>query len=281
MKKDHFKWLTFVSALLFLQIIYVYAFFIEPNWIQVRQIKITDESLANALSGLRIVQISDLHVENMGYREVSLIEKINNLKPDIILITGDMVGSNEGSGALWDVFALLEPKFHSYAVLGDCDGPLVESVYLKQWDRANVYLLTDKAVRVNLKQKADTFFWLVGLSSDNLKETTRDIPGDEPVILANHRPDIVKSAAMQKINLVLAGHTHGGQVGIPLLWKLFPYAKRSEYIAGLYKVKDTLLYVNRGISAEKGLRLFCRPEITLFEFVPGGNMRYRTLAQDN
>lgn len=280
MKKEFFKWVLFTFIFTFLQFIYVYIFFIEPNWIKVYHIKIVNPRLSRALSGIKIIQISDLHIENLGYREISLIEKVNKLKPDIILITGDMVGSREGITTLWNTLGLFEPQFHTYAIFGDSDGVIADLRNIKQWDKANTYLLDGKAIRINLKEKEDTAFWLVGAGDENLNKTICDIPKDEPVIFLSHRPDIIKEAAIAKIDLVLAGHTHGGQVGIPLLYRFFSYAKRSNYICGLYKVKDSLFYVNRGIGSEKSIRFFCRPEITVFEFISKGKMRYRILPQD-
>lgn len=280
MNKDNLKWLTFLALVLFLQGIYVYAFFIEPNWIQVRHVKIISNRLSKALSGIKAVQISDLEVSGIGFRELSLIEKINKLKPDIIFVTGDMVASREDIGSLWDLLSLLEPKFHSYCVMGDSDGGISDLNLAGQWDRSNAYVLGNKAMRINLKKEQDFDLWLVNPGAEALSSVIKDIPKEEPVILLNHWPDIVKEAAIAKIDLVLSGHTHGGQVGVPILRRFFPYAKRSNYIVGLYRVRDTLLYVNRGINSEKSIRFLVRPEITLFEFVPEGRMHFRVLEQD-
>ncbi len=274
------KWLIFISAITFFQIFYIYIFFIEPNWIEVRQVEIVSTNLSKALSGIKVVQISDLEIIGLGYREVSLIEKINRLRPDLIFITGDLVGSREGINALWDLLSVLEPRFHTYVVLGDSDGVISNFSLVTQWDRANTYLLNDRAIRINLKAKEDSYLWIVGVQNIRLRDIIKDVPREEPIILLNHWPDIVKQAAIEKIDLVLAGHTHGGQVGIPLLWRFFPYAHRSNYISGLYRLRDTLLYVNRGITSEKGIRFLCRPEIAVFEFMPAGKMKYRILKQD-
>lgn len=280
MSRDNLKWAVFILVIIFLQVIYIYIFFIEPNWIRIEHVRIANDKLSRALSGIKVIQISDLEIQNLGYREVLLIEKINKLKPDLILITGDLVGTVEAIHTLWDVLKLLEPKFHTYVVLGDRDGVISDFSFAKQWDKANTYLLDGKAIRVNLKGKDNTYLWLIGKGNKDLKEITQDISKDEPLILLNHWPDIVKQAAIEKIDLVLAGHTHGGQVGAPLLWKFFPYAKRSNYVSGLYRVRDTLLYVNRGIASEKSIRFFVSPEITVFEFVAEGKMKYRILGQD-
>jgi len=280
MKKEPAGWLIFISALTFLQALYVYAFFIEPNWIAQDRVPIVSGRLSRALSGVRIVQISDLHTNELGYREISLIEQVNRLKPDIVLVTGDMIASREGVTTLWNTLSLLEPKFHTYAVFGDREGEIMDLKDAPQWDRANTYLLTGRAIRMNVKGKPDTAFWLIGADYNSFPRALASGSADEPKILLSHWPDNVKEAAIAGIDLVLSGHTHGGQVGLPFLHRFFPYAKHSEYLRGLYKVRNTLLYVNRGVGSEKSIRLFCRPEITVFDFRPDGDMRYTVLPQD-
>ncbi|MCM8796177.1 MAG: metallophosphoesterase [Candidatus Omnitrophica bacterium] len=280
MKRENLRWTIFISVLAFFQFFYIYIFFIEPNWLKIEHVIIVNTKLSNALSGVKVIQLSDLEIQRLGYREVVLIEKINKLKPDLILITGDLVGDPDTIHILWNVLKLLEPKFHTYVVTGDADSAIFDFRYAKQWDKANTYVLDGKAIRLNLRGKDDTYFWLIGTGNKDLRELVQNVSKDEPSILLNHWPDIVKAAATKKIDLVLAGHTHGGQVGIPLFWRFFPYAKRSAYVSGLYKVKDTLLYVNRGITAEKNIRFLCWPEITVFEFVSKGKMHYRVLPQD-
>jgi len=275
------KWVGFLLLFIVPQLIYVYVFFIEPNWIQVKYVKIVSPRLSRALAGITVVHISDMHIESLGFREVSMIENINAIKPDLILVTGDLIGNREAVGILWNILSLLEPKTHTYAVCGESDSAIDDLRDARQWNATNTSLIDGKLIRLDIKGKGDTAFWLVGSpSEEGLSRVASIALSGEPVIVVNHRPDIVKQAAMKKVDLVVAGHTHGGQVGITLLQDLFPYAKRSPYIAGLYKVKDTLLYVNRGISSEKGLRFLCRPEITVYEFAPEGKMRYQVLSQD-
>ncbi|MFC1590059.1 metallophosphoesterase [Candidatus Omnitrophota bacterium] len=282
--KRSISWIIFVAIMLIMQIAYIDAFFIEPNWIKVERVRIADPGLAKALSGLKVIQLSDLHIEELGFVEMSLIKIVERLKPDIIFITGDVAETRQGVQPAADVLSLLEPKFRTYMVVGECpgDSSVAEMIRSKMWDRADVSILNDEAVRLNLKDKDDAYFWLVNPSSPkDLRKLVKDIPEGDPVIVINHFPEIVKQAAVEGLDLVLAGNTHGGQCGIPILRKIFPYSTRSAYISGLFKIKDTLLYVNRGITSQKGIRFFCRPEVTVLEFVPKGGMRRpKVLKQD-
>ncbi|MFC1577309.1 metallophosphoesterase [Candidatus Omnitrophota bacterium] len=282
--KTSISWVIFVAVMLILQIAYVDAFFIEPNWIKVDRVRIADPGLAKALGGLKVIHISDLHIEKLGFVEMSLIRIVERLKPDIIFITGDVAETRQGAQPVADVLSLLEPKFRAYMVIGESPGDslIAELISSKMWDKADVSILNHEAIRLNLKDRDDAYFWLVNPSSPKtLHELVKDIPKEEPVIVINHFPEIVKQAAVEGLDLVLAGNTHGGQCGIPILRKIFPYSTRSAYISGLFKIKDTLLYVNRGITSQKGIRFFCRPEVTVLEFVPKGGMRRpKVLKQD-
>lgn len=264
-------WLLPILLAFMAQAVYIYAFFIEPNWIQVKKITIQDPSLAHALKGIRVMQISDLHITKIGFLETSLIEKVNALSPDIILITGDFVNSKKGILACWDTLSLLEAKIGIYAVPGDIDGYFIASLLDDpRWKKAGVTMLKDRAIKLNPSGKPGNELWLIGGHREaDIKRLTEKTLPYEPKILMLPDPDRIKEAAILEINLVLAGDTHGGQVNPPLLRGIIPFAveNRSPYVAGLFKVMNTLLYVNRGIGTHHiNVRFFCRPEITVFEF---------------
>jgi len=277
-------WRIFVASMIILQIIYVDVFFIEPNCIQVEHVRIVNARLARALEGVRVVQLSDLHLQNLGFIETSLIRVIERVRPDLIIVTGDVIESRQGMQAAIDIFSLFEPRFRTYIIAGEAVGDqwMSESGSSKSWDDADVTVLHQKAIRLNVKDREDAAFWLVNPSRpDTLHALIKDIPENEPIIVVNHRPDIVKQSAIDRADLVLAGHTHGGQVGVSFIRRLFPYAERSPYMAGLFKVRDTLLYVNRGVSSKNIFRFLCRPEVTIFEFSSTGTGRKpKVLGQD-
>jgi len=270
--RDTLKWIVFVAAVTLIQFAYIYAFFIEPNWINIERVKIADPKLAKVLSGIKIVQISDLHLEAMGFKEISLIEKINRIKPDLIFVTGDMIETEQGVPVLWNILNLLEPKIRTYIVHGEADSAVLELKDSQNWDKSKTTLLDNKAIRMDIKNGQDTAFWLLGAYlPEELDSLLSEIKRDHmPVLLLTHRPDMIKSAAVAKINMVFCGHTHGGQVRLPFAAKIMAYADKSPYVAGLYRVQNSLLYVNSGIASKKGIRLFRRPEITLFEFAAEG-----------
>ena len=96
----------------------------------------------------------------------------------------------------------------------------------------------------------------------------KKLPHKASAILLNHYPDVFGRAQMLGIPLVLAGHTHGGQIGIPFLIRMSNSANKSKYIGGLFDAGATKMYINRGLGTTGiSVRLFCRPEITVLEFV--------------
>jgi len=270
--RDKLKWIVFVAAVTLIQFAYIYAFFIEPNWINVERIRIVDPKLAKVLSGIKIIQISDLHLEALGFKEISLIEKINRIKPDLIFVTGDMVETQQGVPVLWSILNLLEPKIRTYIVHGESDSVALELKDSQSWDKSKTTLLDNKAIRMDIKNGQDTAFWLLGAySAEELNALLSEIKKDHiPALLLTHRPDMIKPAALSKINMVFCGHTHGGQIGLPFAAKFFAYVDKSPYVAGLYRVQNSLLYVNSGFASKKGIRIFRRPEITIFEFMAEG-----------
>ena len=247
---------------------------IEPNWIQVERVVVRSPELAPSLKGVKIVQISDLHVlETVPWRVLRMVGIINRLKADVIVITGDFVSSRGGMEVCLSALDRLgKPRFGIWAVAGNTDEIFYDQDELKQLCRQHgIRMLINE--RVQLSWEGRPTFYLAGVDDptyrkDLLNETLEAALVNHPVLLLAHSPSdrIVNQAAQRGVPLLLVGHTHGGQVGIPWIRNLSPYANRTPYMAGLYQVKGTHLYVNRGIGTKtRELRLLCRPEITLLE----------------
>lgn len=280
-------WAIFISGLITCQLLFVYALFIEPNWIVVRRVKIVSPRLAQVLEGVRVVHISDLHVRELGYREMSLVEKVNRLKPDVVLVTGDLLGIREGIQTCWNVLNLMEPKFWIYGVTGEKDHMYVRDLLRDEmWKRSGTTFIDGMAIKVNWRGEEGGDLWLVGVEPGRepgreLSQITADIPEGEPVVVLSHLPGAVKEAAVLGLPLVLAGDTHGGQVNPYFIRRFLPVEGHGPYVAGAYRVKDTILYVNRGIGAARvNMRFLCWPEITVYDFVSEGRMKYKVLRQD-
>ncbi len=263
-----FVFIFFIAALFV-----VYIFFIEPNWIQVTQVEIRDPQLAASLNGVKVVHITDLHLTHgIGFREKQLIKKVNELKPDIIFVTGDFFDTIDQVEPTKELIRSLKARIGIWGVPGNTDhismhaGDIVQAL-----EPSGIRILVNQAQSVYTNP--GKYFWLVGVDEnvyhhDKLLEALYRVPKNEPRLLLAHAPDIFDEASLEGINLVLAGHTHGGQVGIPFLVELSMYANRTIYMKGLFKKKRTQLYVNRGIGTKTlPIRFLCRPEITILKVV--------------
>jgi len=267
-----------VSVLLFLVIVDMHL--IEPHWVKIERIAINNVLLADTLKGMTVVQISDIHLKDFSVHEKHLVEKINNLKPDIIFITGDLFANKKGPEANYEFEAILHfvrslrSSFGIFGVMGNYDAFLIRSPErLKELTLSGLDMIMLDYRKVKLPNNRT--FYLVGSdyqpNAQNthhyLQETLSEIPEGVPVILLDHYPDVFSKAVESKIDLVLAGHTHGGQIGIPFLINHSSSANKSAYMSGLFTRGKTSMYVNRGIGTTSiPVRLFCRPEITVFEF---------------
>ncbi len=283
------KKVLFVSALgiglcLFLFIaIYFDAYYIEPNWIEVRRVTFVHKELAEALSGLTIVQISDLDMKEPGIREKRLVKIISHLKPDVLLFTGDLVDSWIYFEKAIGVFSQL--KKHTrffYAVSGNDDYANIKDMDLleKRLREIGIVFLRNQAVKVSPKNN-NQYVWIVFLDrKTGFEEAVKEVDNKWPALFLSHYPENIYKVADFGGKLLLAGNTQGGQVGIRFLRNLSDYAssKLGEFIAGLYRVQDAYVYVSRGIGAsDRNIRFFCRPEVTVFSFRETGR---QTQAQN-
>lgn len=252
----------------------VYVMVIEPNWIAVKRVTIHDQALANSLSGLKVVQVSDIHIRNeLRFRERQLIKVINDLQPDLLFITGDFLENIDELRALEALLSNVAARYGLYGVTGNTDYHRFNvDELVKQLAPTGLIMLRNEHRRIELGN--GRVLWLAGVDDpvtkkDDLKKALSGIPTGEPVLLLAHGPNIISKAIKEKIRLVLVGHTHGGQVGIPFLVRLSNYANRTTYLSGLFEEGTTKMYVNRGIGTKTlPVRLFCRPEVTLFTFSP-------------
>jgi len=266
-----------ILLLLAQAVLYIDMALIEPNWIKVERISLRIPRLAGILNGVKIVQFSDLHTNKFGFREKRLIKIINSLNPDIILFTGGFTGEDfkHIRSAINDaakVFGALKANIGIWAVTDDTDDQLFKNrLYKSKIEDAGVRLLFNKNQRICINNKG--CFWLIGAEDafygrNGLNEAMRGVLTEEPKILLTHSPNLIDSAVDAGIDLMLAGKTHGGQIGFDFLRKLVGYIASFKYIKGLYKEKDTYLYVNRGIGVKTSrYRFFCRPEVSVFNIV--------------
>lgn len=265
----------------------LYSRYIATKNIQIHEYKIVNNNFNNNYYGLKIVHISDIHYDRITKEKElkELVKKVNKVKPDIIVFTGDLIDqdtklTSEKADKLSSILSKMDAKVAKYAVNGNHD------YYFDNWD-----LIIENSGFINLNEKIDTIYLennryiLISGSSTNLygkksineklKESNdylKDKKDNErPIysILITHEPDYIDDINLNNYNLVLAGHSHNGQVRLPFIGALkFTLPKGSrKYYNTHYKVKNTDLYISNGIGTSTvNFRLFNKPSFNLYRF---------------
>lgn len=264
---------------------------VERHWIEVTQRDVFISGLPGAFNGMRIVQLSDIHLDHFTepffLRQV--VDRVNAIKPDVILLTGDFITASMRSkrthslmatksarAAAWQCAGILtglECKA-MYAVLGNHDFGIGPKLVTDALETNGIIVLRNACIPI---ERAGSRFWLAGLDdpleghpdpSRAIPESIRNVP-NEPVILMCHGPDyaddLLGHPAGQAVDMMLSGHSHGGQIRLPFVGALVlpPYGRK--YVEGWFRLGRLQLYVNRGLGTV-GLpfRLDCPPEISAF-----------------
>jgi predicted MPP superfamily phosphohydrolase len=257
-----------------------YSTWVEPfRLVVTRQTFLTKKWRADA-SPLRLLQIGDIHVERVTPRERHLNRLVDELKPDMIVFTGDFVNlSNtddpESEKAIREIISQWHALLGVYCISGT---PLVEPLErVKAFTNGldNLKLLPNQWISLDAPGGRLNILGLVvthEMTRDRalLKKMMLSAPKDGLHLLLMHPPDIAPEANDAGIDLYLCGHTHGGQIRLPFVGALFSSSQLgNRFIMGRYELGTTTLYTARGVGLE-GLgapraRFLCPPEIVLWE----------------
>lgn len=235
--------------------------------------------LKNLQSPLNAVQISDLHIGGLIEENVvrEIVQQVNALKPDFIVLTGDIIDTEVARvpKAMAEL-ARLNAPLGVYFVTGnheyfhDIQSLLenLKSIGIRVLENECVPLMRNGEAVLNLAGVYDLFGRRIGVLEPDLKQALKDRIESQPLILLAHQPKFaLEVQTSHRVDLILSGHTHGGQI--------FPFrflVKLDQpYLAGLYRHSSTTqIYVNRGTGFwGPPMRILARAEITYFEFVAG------------
>lgn len=226
--------------------------------------------LPKGLDGLSIVHISDLHftglVGKAYFREVVRIS--NELKPDLVAITGDIVDNSDCISWIPDTLGQLTSQYGVYVVFGNHD-LRVDVAKLRR-------ILTDCGLTyvggywVEIKPQGESIIiagnelpWFAP-AADIRNCPIRSSQKGQLRIVLSHSPDQFQWAQIHEADLLLCGHTHGGQIRLPIIGPIFsPSASGVKYDCGLFYEEPTFMHVTRGISGKQPLRWNCKPEIAI------------------
>ena len=245
-----------------------YGFFIEAYWVEVNQFTIKTAKLEK--TSFRIVQISDTHCDMKMRNEEKLVEIVNSLKPDVIVFTGDAVNTKKSTGLFKDTMTALKANVAKLAIRGNWSHVAGDK---ELFEGTGFEVLNGKKKVLEKDGEQIVVYGLNFWDSSSYNSLLRWNSPDTYNIFLYHSPDLVEDIQKHNVDMYLAGHTHGGQIALPFYGAIITLSKLGKkYEAGLYKVGETDLYVNRGIGMEGGhaprARFFARPEIAVFDIVP-------------
>ncbi len=251
----------------------------ERHRLQVTHRTVELARLSPALDGLRIVQLSDFHFEQ--YTEPwfvrEAVAQVNRLRPDLVLMTGDYVSEGPRSSAFGarssypcaEILSGIECP-QRWTVLGNHDASVGPAVVTDALESHGLPVLANRHVPF---ERGGARLWIAGVEDvgkqhpDLHRAAPRGLQSaQEPVILMAHEPDYADHVQGHGgVDLMLSGHTHGGQIRLPLVGALYTPPLGRKYVEGLFHLENGLqLYVNRGIGAVGvPFRFDCRPELTV------------------
>ena len=260
---------------------FIYAREVETHRVEVKHVTLTLPRLAPEFDGYRLVQIGDLHLDDWAKPERlrGITQKVNGQRPDLVAITGDFASySAEQFDArrLIEALRALRASDGCVAILGNHDYLTDVKLVRRCIREGGVKELINSVVTL---KRGDAALHFAGIDDvmegrSRLDLVLEGLPESGAAILLAHEPDFADvSAATGRFDLQLSGHSHGGQIGVPLLRRLVlpPFSQR--YIRGLHEVGGMILYTNRGLGfVHLRLRLLCRPEITVFTLRSPGEL---------
>ncbi len=241
----------------------------EANSLSLEKINIKIKRLPKKLDGFRLIHLSDIHHSPFTNLEhiIRTVKISNRLKPDMFVLTGDYVShETEYIEPVAKVLGELKSEFGTFACLGNHDHWTNPEMITNSFRAAGITMLINEGLRFEARGAS---FWLAGVDDHLVGKT--DLPAslkgsyaDEMKLVLAHNPVIFRQAVKEKVDLILSGHTHGGQVKIRDEEKrILP---RRKFTNGLHERKDTQIYITRGIgTVVLPIRYQCPPEISLIE----------------
>lgn len=269
MKNKKYLVIGIISVIIVIVLLLINALVINPHQLKVREERI--KTSENNLDGFLIAYFSDLHYgKNFNEKDLDvLINKINDIKPDILVFGGDLISNLENGDIdyLKEGLSSLNGKYGKFAVLGDEDFINNEAVNILKDSDFTILDNKNEKIYVN-----GSFINIVGIDplvngAPNIEIAYEGVNHDYYTIVVSHCPDITSNLQFDKTNLILSGHTLGGPVYIPLINYFYRPSGAKVYYKGKYNVKGAMLDITNGVGTKnKDIRLFADAEIVLYKF---------------
>jgi predicted MPP superfamily phosphohydrolase len=246
----------------------------QPKNISITNQSVVLKKLDDIFRGYRLLQVSDFHLGTwINTRDMyEIVDLINQQEPDLIAITGDFISFDpiKYSKVLYNTLSSLNPMDGVVAVLGNHDHYTDAVVIRDALSNCGIIELNNS---IHVIKRSSSRLIMAGIDDymtrhADLDRVIEQIPdADDSVILLAHEPDFADiSSESGRFAMQLSGHTHGGQICLPIFGNLYLPRYGRKYPSGYYQVNDMQLYTNRGIGTSwLKFRLNCPPEITIFE----------------
>ena len=284
-QEKHFSFLKlFFIIVLIIGLIIAYGFFIEPKLITVKEQKITINNWPDNFNGFKIVHISDIHYGRVFDDESfqKLIDSINEQKPDIVVLTGDLIDKDTKmttnmANKISKLLNKINATTGKYAINGNND------LNFDEW----INIVTEGGFK-DLNNTYDTIYkdgysniFIAGASTvedklsinDKLKTSIdylNSFEKDGPIykILLLHEPDVIDDMSVNPFDLILAGHSHAGQVRLPFIGAIILPDGAKKYYDSHYKIENSDLYISNGLGVSNyNFRLFNTPSYNVYRLV--------------
>ena len=275
--KKILKWLLIIFIILFLTI--VYARYVGTMGLVTKEYTINDSDVPDGFDGIKIVHFSDLHYNRaISLSKVkSIIDEINLINPDIVVFTGDLIDrdatlSEKDYNDLTNLLLKINARYGKYAIMGNHDYIKDKEKVIDVYNGSNFKYL-DNDYEVIYNKNMETIFigglGTISYEQEDINKTldylneNKDI--DYKIVLV-HEPDISGQIAKDyHVNLILAGHSHNGQVRLPIIGAIYTPPHARKYYDNYYRIEGTNLYISSGIGVSLvNYRLWNRPSINFY-----------------
>jgi uncharacterized protein len=253
-----------------------YPVFIERYVVLTNTYRLCVPNLPDAFAGFRLVQLSDLHYGSLMPLSIieSVIRRANEIDGDAILCTGDYVHERRSVrqiDAVWPILSRLTARCGIFSVLGNHDH-WADTARSQYWLTETGQDLRHKVFPI---EKGGQRIWLVGAGDlwedhGNIDALLRQVPGPDCRIVLAHNPDTADTHFSGRVDLMISGHTHGGQICIPFLGAPILPVRNKTYSSGLkLSPRGLRVFISKGIGwACYPVRFNCFPEIAVLELFP-------------
>ena len=265
-----------IIIIILISSIFIYMHFVGTKGLKVKEYKVESNKLPDSFTGFKIVHFSDLYyLTTINEKEMkNVVKKINELKPDIVVFTGDLIDNTKDiekndTDFLIKQLNKIDAKIGKYAIKGEQD---YTNAYNQVMSKTNFKVISNSYELIYYK--GNTPILLTGMNScikkncDSSNAFSFNEIDNLYTISLIHEPDALKDIINNKPDLVLAGHSLNGQIRLPLIGGLIKQEYANNYNEPKYEIKNTKLFISGGLGTNKyEFRLFNHPSINFYRLV--------------